>query len=140
MSAIRWALAIILLSAVAAGLLAREPARFLGPAHGPAHAYPPYGSFVSGEVPLYPRVRAKDCDDIAPGAVPVVIAIRDPNICRKPCRCCPPTCVFVQVFVPACPPRKVEVDDHGAKLDLDYGEYEIEIESRKGVITVEYDD
>jgi hypothetical protein len=157
MNTIRFAAGTVLLSAFAAGISAHEP---VAPAargypgfspHRPSGVvhragrrgdfeYVPYGSFVGEGVPLYPRVRVKDCDDIAPGAVPVVIAIRDPNICRKACRCCPPACVFVQVYAPSCPPRKVDVSDHGNEIDLDYGDYEIEIKSRGGVVTVDYDD
>jgi hypothetical protein len=100
----------------------------------------PYGSFIEGAVPLYSRVRVKDCDDIAPGAVPMIVAVRDPNLCRKPCKCCPERSVFVQVLVPPCPLRKVDVGSRGTVVELNYGKYEVNIISRKGVVTVEYDD
>jgi hypothetical protein len=48
--------------------------------------------------------------------------------------------VFVQVCVPlrGCP--KVKCSKDGRKVELDYGEYEIEIESEDGKVEVEYDD
>jgi hypothetical protein len=100
----------------------------------------PYSSLDENGVALYPHVRVKDCRNIAPGAVPIIVSVKDPNTCRKACRCCPPQYVLVQVFVPPCPLRKRDVGDRGAKLELDYGKYEIDIKSRDGVITVDYDD
>ena len=85
-------------------------------------------------MPLYPRVKVDDADDIAPGAVPIVVAVRNPQPRFGP------HCVFVRVFAPACPPRRVKVNGSGHKVHLDYGKYEIEIEADDGRIEIEYDD
>jgi hypothetical protein len=95
-----------------------------------------YGSIVSEPVSLYPHVRVKDGDDVAPGAVPIVVAVRDPNTCRKE----PAGLVFVQVCVPTCPLCKVRVNRWGTEVKLDYGKYEVEIRSRNGLVTIDYDD
>jgi len=93
-----------------------------------------YGSIVSDSVSLYPYVRVKDADDMCPDGVSVVIAVRDPN-----CRRGETGFVFVKVCVPPCNGR-VRVNKWGTEVELDYGEYEVEIKSRNGLVTVDYDD
>jgi hypothetical protein len=95
-----------------------------------------YGSIVSSPVALYPHVRVKDGDDVAPGAVPVVVAVRDPNPCRRE----PAGLVFVQVCVPTCPLCKLRVNRWGTEVKLDYGKYEVKIRSHAGTVTVNYND
>jgi hypothetical protein len=94
-----------------------------------------FGSILTEPVALYPHVRVKDADDMAPGAVPVFVAVRDPNCGRGPAGL-----VFVKVCVPTCPLCKVRVKKGGAEVELDYGEYEIDVRSRNGVVTIEYED
>jgi hypothetical protein len=108
------------------------------PALPAAPAEPPlsYGSVVRQQVALYPHVRVKDADDVAPGALPIVVAVRDPN-CAHPKAA---GVVFVKVCVPIGAPCKVRVNKRGTELELDYGEYEIEIRSERGVVTIDYDD
>lgn len=89
------------------------------------------GAFVGPEVALFAKVRVKDRDNIYPRAIPKCIAIRAPH---------GPGCVFVKVFVPPYPAREVDVEDGGRKLKLDYGDYEVEVESDDGRITIDYDD
>ena len=93
------------------------------------------GSIVTEGVAAYPHVRIKDADDMAPEVVPVFVAVRDPN-CRKG----PAGLVFVKVCVPTCPLCKLRVKRDGARVELDYGKYEIDIRSHKGVVTIEYED
>ena len=105
------------------------------PGEGPAafaHYHP--GDFAHGPVSLYPHVRVKDGDKAPRHGITVVLAVANPN------RRGGPESVFVPVRVPTRPLRDIEVKDGGEKIKLDYDEIEIEIESRKGVVTVEYDD
>lgn len=92
------------------------------------------GQFVNFEAPLYPAVRVKEGHKAPRFAVHKIVAVRSPDPFRFP------GCVYVQVCVPPRPCHKVEVDDGGAKIKLDYDDYEVEIKSEKGVVTVEYDD
>jgi hypothetical protein len=94
-----------------------------------------YGSVVSEGVAAYPHVRVGDPHKVAPGAVPVLVAVRDPNACRKG----PAGMVFVQVCLPPCPPCKVSVNKLGTKVELDYGKYEVDLISRNGVVIIDYD-
>lgn len=89
-------------------------------------------------VELYPCVKYEDCDNAHPCGVTRIVKIVDP--CWDRCDCCEPPCVYVAICVPPCGCPKVDVDDHGRKITYDYGKYEIEIKSKKGVIRVDYDD
>lgn len=91
------------------------------------------GDFAPGVVPLYPRVRVKDGDKAPRHGVTIVLAVANPD--RHG-----PESVFVPVRVPARPLRDMKVEDGGAKIKLEYEDHEVEIESKKGVVTVEYDD
>jgi len=93
------------------------------------------GSIVSNTVELYPHVRVKDPTHVAPGALSVVVAVRDPNPCRKDAA----GIVFVQACVPTCPMCRLHVNKYGTHLKLDYGKYKIHFHSRDGVVTVNYD-
>jgi hypothetical protein len=104
--------------------------------HGPvAPASRPLG--------LYHRVKYEDLDNIHPCAVKMVVQVMDP--CpppRDPCSCCKPAprFVLVEICVPPCGCKRVKISRGGAKVEYDYGKYEIEIKSKKGVIVVNYDD
>lgn len=91
-------------------------------------------------VHLYHCVEYEDLDNIAPCAVPKIVWVRDPCACHDPCSCCQPKCVAVKICVPHCGCAKVKVKDHGRKVEYDYGEYKVEIESEDGVVKVDYDD
>ena len=96
-----------------------------------------------GAMVLYHNVKVKDHKDIHPCAVPKVVKIIDP--CWKPqrCGCCAPArprCVYVKICVPPCGCERVKVSKDGRKVKYDYGKYEIEVESKNGVIEVDYDD
>lgn len=90
---------------------------------------PAEGSAVSL---LYPNVKYKDLKNIAPCAVPVIVAV--PHPCKP---CC---CAYVQICVPPhCRPR-VECKHHGHEIEYRYGNYEVEIKLKNGMIVVDYDD
>ena len=94
-------------------------------------------------VPLYHCVRVKDECNIAPCAVPQIVMVKDPCAVCDPCNpCAAPKCVAVQICVPPCsecPPR-VTCKRDGEYVKYDYGKYRVEITSRNGVVTVDYDD
>jgi len=92
-------------------------------------------------IELYPHVRYKDLDNVHPRGVPTIVAVKDPGCCDKKCECSEPGCVYVEICVPPCGEPKFDVKrSDGSKVEYDYGDYEIEITSKKGVVTVDYDD
>ncbi len=112
------------------------------------------GMFVSGEVELYPRVRVEDANEIHPRAVPMVIAVMDPHEGpwhphshrfrlfgrhrRTTGQQVATPIVFVTVMVPPWPPRSVQVQHE--EIELNYGDYQVNIDCEEGVVEVEYDD
>jgi len=119
------------------------PAAF-GPAffHGTSAvaALAPTPTPMAQGVVLFQCVRYKDLDNIAPCAVPKIVMIKDPCACCDPCSCCKPMCVAVKICVPPCGCVKVSCNKDGSKVKYDYGKYEIEIKSKNGKVTVDYDD
>jgi hypothetical protein len=47
--------------------------------------------------------------------------------------------VFVQVFVPPCPPRCIHISPCHTRVTMDFGTYEVDIKSKDGLIVVDYD-
>ena len=89
-------------------------------------------------IELYPRVKYEDHHNIHPCAVSKIVAVQDP--CYDPCSCCAPKYVYVKICVPPCGCEKIKVSRHGRKVKYDYGKYEVEIKSKRGVVYVDYDD
>jgi len=114
------------------------PVTVLPPVHQAPVVVMPHeiGEIVDCPVPLATCVRVEDECDIAPNAVPVVIAVRDPN---APARACHPQLVYVEVCVPPCPPTSLRVSPCQTEIKMDFGRYDVEIKSRNGVIVVDYD-
>jgi hypothetical protein len=98
------------------------------------------GEIIDCPVQLATCIRVKDPDHIAPDAVPTVVAVRDPNLCRHKCKCCIESVVYVEVCLPPCPPRKLRISPCGTYICMNYGKYQVELTSRKGLITIDYDD
>ncbi len=99
------------------------------------------GMFVTS-AELYPRVKIDDAHNIHPQAVPMIVAVMDPRSARRT-RFAQTSgtslgLVFVKVFAPPYPPKSVKVKHD--KVELDWGEYEIKIESEDGVVEIEYED
>jgi hypothetical protein len=90
-------------------------------------------------VALYPCVKYKDRRHIAPCAVPMCVAVRDPCDRHDRCSCGPPKCVMVEICVPPCGCPKITSKHDGAKVRYDYGKYAVNITSRHGVVVVNYD-
>ena len=106
-----------------------------------AYAVPPAPQAAGSAIALYPNVRYKHTHDIAPCAVTKIVKIKDP-CAPKPCGCCapPPRCVYVAICVPPCGCAKVHSHRHGSRVTYDYGKYKVKITSKRGVVTVSYDD
>lgn len=94
----------------------------------------------AGAVPLYNCVRYQDLRNVAPCAVPMIVSVPDPCASSDPCSCCAPPCVNVQICVPPCGCPEVKVSRRGTRIKYDYGKYAMKITSRRGVVTVNYDD
>jgi hypothetical protein len=69
------------------------------------------------------------------------------NKCESTCdSCCEPepVCVYIQICVPPescdCKCPEIKVSRKGSKIKYDYGDYEVEITSKDGVVKVDYDD
>ena len=97
------------------------------------------GEIVDCQVPLVAGVRIEDPENIAPGAVPVVVAVRDP--CLPPwVEGCTDSVVYVEVCVPQCPLQKLTISPCRTRIKLDFGRYAVDVKSRDGRIVVDYDD
>ncbi len=93
-----------------------------------------------GTVELYHCVKVKDPDHMHPCAVPKIVMVKDPCACDDPCSCCTPKCVAVQICIPPCfCEEEVKCKKDGEKVTYDYGKYRVQITSRKGVVTIDYD-
>lgn len=109
------------------------------PAGPSIHALPhQIGEIVDCIVPLATCVRVEDAHKIAPNAVPVVVAVRDPNL-PPHVEGCVHSVVFVEVCVPPCPLRSLTISPCKTRIKMDFGQYEVDIRSTGGVIRVDYD-
>lgn len=107
---------------------------------GRFHAPPVHriGEVVTCPVRLERHVIVRNACDIAPRAVPTVVAIRDPHLPAFGTPRCVESLVYVQVMAPNRAPRRVNVSPCQTKVCLDYGRYEIHLESCHDVVTVTY--
>src|SRR5262245_41956589 len=96
-------------------------------------------------VTLYPNVDYRDERNIAPCAVPQIVMVKDPCPATcDPCNRCaapPARCVAVQICVPPCTtcPPKITCRRDGEYVRYDFGKYAVEIRSKRGCVTVDYD-
>ena len=105
------------------------------------------GAWAAGSPPmqlapasaLFPCVKYRDRRHIAPCAVPMYVAVRDPCERHDRCLCGPPKCVLVEICVPPCGAPKITCHRDGTKVRYDYGRYAVNITSRHGVVVVNYD-
>jgi len=98
------------------------------------------GEIVTCNVPLESHVRVRNAHEIAPGAQPITVAIRNPHLPAWGSHGCVEQLAYVQVFAPPCPLRSMTVSPCHTIVVLDYGDWEITLRSSNGVIEVEYDD
>lgn len=117
-----------------------QPVLHVPPAPGGfGHLPHQIGEIVTCPVPLEQHVVIKDACQVAPNAVPVVVAVRNPHLGRFRSRGCIESLVYVEVLVPPCPPQRVRVSPCKTKIRLDFGEYEVDITSRNGCVEIDYD-
>jgi len=104
----------------------------------PQHAPSPFelGQFIDCRVPLATCVEVVDECRIAPNAVPVIIAVRDPHMCVHEVL---ERLVYVQIFVPPCRLRDMCISPCRTHISLDYGCHEVDIKSGNGLVVIDYD-
>lgn len=108
------------------------------PESDPAYIAAPQGTVMPAptvaapSIAVYSNVKVKDRRNIHPCAVTRLVQIADP--CNK-CGL-----VAVAVCVPPCECECVRVSKCGTRVKLDYGDYEVELTSRRGYVVVDYDD
>jgi hypothetical protein len=116
-----------------------SPASNTQPAATPAPS--PAIQPVPETISLYPHVCYEDPKNVHPCSTKAIVAVKDPNCCSDPCNCCQQGCVYVEICVPPCGDCEFDCKrKDGSKVEYDYGNYEIEITSRDGVVYVDYDD
>ena len=96
------------------------------------------GDIITCPVPLATCVRVEDAHRIAPNAVPVIVAVRDPHLPPHHTGC-QEQLVYVEVFVPPCPLRRLTVSPCRTRIKMDFGHHEVDLCSRNGLIVVDYD-
>lgn len=123
--------------------LAPVPSYPIGPVYPPIHQNPPViaaphqiGEIVTCHVPLATCVRVEDVRNIAPDAIPVIVAVRDPNMCAHDTI---ERIVFVQVFVPPCSMSGIRISPCRTRVTMCFHQYEVDIKSANGMIVVDYD-
>lgn len=109
----------------------------------PPHGVPMEGGPISGPpVEMFPHVKYKDRDEMAPCAVPMVVQVPDPcSRCRRQCGCCEPCMVNIMICAPqhCCPPR-VKIKRRGREYVFHFGDYHVDVRVKKGYIEVDYQD
>ncbi|MCA9035624.1 MAG: hypothetical protein KDA91_10860 [Planctomycetaceae bacterium] len=99
------------------------------------------GQIVDVAVPLETCVKVEDLHNIAPNAVPVVVAVRDPHMSPWTAGCIEPDrIVFVEVMAPPCPLKSLKISPCRTRIEMKFGDYEIDIRSTNDVIVIDYDD
>jgi hypothetical protein len=89
--------------------------------------------------PLFRKVKYIDRRHIAPGAVHMYVAVRDPRERHERGLSGPPKCVLVEICVPPYGMPKITSRHDGTRVRYDYGQYAVNITSRHGVVVVNYD-
>ena len=94
--------------------------------------YTEYVVEASPVIELYTNVRVRDRKNVAPCAVSKIVQVNDP--CDKCCK------VFVEICVPPCACETVRCYRHGDRLRFCYGEYSVDVTSRRHDVVVNYND
>lgn len=138
------------LALVCADLSAREPLRVpsggeLALAAEPTLLLPaaqeegtpvPYAEYVVEQpvpvIQLYQNVRVRDQENVHPRAVSKIVSVPDPR--DKCCR------VNIEICVPPCANETVRCYRNGDRLRFCYGNYSVDIVSRRRDVVVNYND
>ncbi len=96
----------------------------------------PYTEYVVQQptqvFPLYTNVKVLDRRNIHPCAVRKIVQVNDP--CDKCCK------VFVEICVPPCATETVRCYRNGNRLRFCYGQYSVDVTSRRHDVVVNYND
>lgn len=98
------------------------------------------GQVVTCPVPIETHVEIRNACRIAPGAIPTIIAVRDPHLGNFRSRGCVEQLAYVEVLAPQCPLRSMRVSPCKTRIRLDYGKYEIDITSKNDCVVINYRD
>ncbi len=93
------------------------------------------GDIVTRRVPLSPCVRIRNEHCIAPDAIPVAMAVRDPHYCHAGDH---EELVFVEVLLPQCELERVTISPSRTRIRLDYEHYSVTLFSCNDVVTITY--
>ena len=131
-----------LLSLLAAGILAMSAAVTTAQPLSPTPDAMSAPVHVGGPVELFHCVKYVDTKEMAPCAKPMIVEVRDPCWKPDPCNpCCKPRCVAVQICVPeTCCPPVIKCSHDGKKVRYDFGQYAVDIRTKKDYIEVDYQD
>lgn len=136
-----------LLALLGADLSAREPLRVpsqelalaaeptLAPEPAAAQGTPvAYSEYVVEAAPvrLYTNVRVRDTKNVAPCAVPKIVQVNDP--CDNCCKVC------IEICVPPCANETVRCFRNGNRVRFCYGQYSVDVTTRRNDIVVNYND
>lgn len=115
--------------------LANEPTPLqpVADAQGTPVAYAEYA--VAQPVPvieLYQNVRVRDARNVHPCAVKKIVSVPDP--CDKCCRVC------IEICVPPCENETVRCFRNGNRIRFCYGQYSVDVTSRRHDVVVNYND
>lgn len=88
---------------------------------------------VAAPITLYACVKIDDADEMHPCPVKTIVSVADP--CNP---CC--GCRYVEICVPPCGCPKIKSNKDGTRVTYDYGEYAVEIKSKRDYVEVEYHD
>lgn len=115
--------------------LAAEPTQVI-PAAEEKGTPVPYAEFAvqpsTETIKLYENVRVRDTKNIAPCAVPKIVQVKDP--CDECCK------IYVEICVPPCGCETVKCYRHGDRIRFIYGEYSVDVTTRRHDVVVNYND
>ena len=93
------------------------------------------GDIVTHPVRLSHCVRIRNPHRIAPDAIPVVMAVQDPHYRHVND---PERIVFVEVMLPQCELRRLDISSGRSRIRLDYEHFSVNIQSSNDVVTITY--
>jgi hypothetical protein len=96
------------------------------------------GQIVDCPVPLATCVRIEDACNIAPNAVPVTVAVRNPDLPPYH-EGCVDSLIYVEVCVPPCPMQQLVISPCRTRIKMDFGSHQVELKSRNGMVIIDYD-
>lgn len=87
---------------------------------------------AAAPITLYACVKVDDADEIHPCAEKTIVSVADP--------CNPCCCRYVEICVPPCGCPRIKASKCGTRVTYYYGEYKVELKSKRDYVEVEYHD